>query len=110
MTCSRSSHAGGDAYEASSTPAVRVIILPEVEPVFRLTGRYSALYKLYSERGDDAASLEVLSTCAGSSPRRMLPFCFTIGTGDLSKEWTDAQIPDPLSDVFALLTARAIRR
>lgn len=42
-----------------------VIILPEVEPVFRATGQYSALCKMYSKRGQDAELLEVWSRCAG---------------------------------------------
>jgi hypothetical protein len=43
-----------------------IIILPEVEPVFRATGLYSALCKIYSQRGHDAALLEVWSKCASS--------------------------------------------
>ena len=43
-----------------------IIILPEVEPVFRATGLYSALCKIYSQRGHDAALLEVWSKCVGS--------------------------------------------
>ena len=54
------------------------IVLPEVEPVFRVTGLPSALCKLYSKRGDDAARLEVLSKCVGSSPRRMPLFCLQL--------------------------------
>jgi hypothetical protein len=48
-----------------------VIILAEVEPVFRAAGQYSTLCKLYSKRGDDAALLTVWSKCAtflGLSP------------------------------------------
>ncbi len=38
-----------------------MIVFPEVEPVFRATGQYSALCKMYSKRGDDAALLEAWS-------------------------------------------------
>lgn len=38
-----------------------VVVFPEVEPVFRATGQYSALCKVYSKRGDDAALLETWS-------------------------------------------------
>ncbi|KAH9962835.1 hypothetical protein BC827DRAFT_1129633 [Russula dissimulans] len=67
-----------------------IIVLPEVEPVFRATGRYSALCKVYSKHGHDAALLEVWSKL-------------------VEGEWTDDEIPDPLSDMFALLTARRDR-
>lgn len=43
-----------------------VVILPEVEPVFRATAQYSALCKMYSKRGLDAALLEAWSKCVGS--------------------------------------------
>jgi hypothetical protein len=43
-----------------------IVILPEVEPVFRATGQYSALCKTYSKRGLDAALLEAWSKCVGS--------------------------------------------
>ncbi|KAI0288353.1 hypothetical protein BC826DRAFT_1038656 [Russula brevipes] len=67
-----------------------IIILPEVEPVFRETSQYSALCKMYSKRGHDAALLEIWSKL-------------------VEGEWTDPEIPDPLSDMFALLTARRNR-
>ena len=38
-----------------------VVVFPEVEPVFRATGQYGALCKVYSKRGDDAALLETWS-------------------------------------------------
>ena len=38
-----------------------MVVFPEVEPVFRATGQYSALCKMYSKRGDDAELLEALS-------------------------------------------------
>ena len=41
-----------------------VIMLPQVEPVFRAAGQYSALCKMYSKRGDDAALLDLWSKCA----------------------------------------------
>ena len=40
-----------------------VVVFPEVESVFRATGQYSALCKVYSKRGDDAALLETWSKC-----------------------------------------------
>jgi hypothetical protein len=43
-----------------------VVILPEVKPVFRATGQYSALYKTYPKRGLDAELPEVWSKCVGS--------------------------------------------
>ncbi|KAH9057206.1 hypothetical protein EDB87DRAFT_1578953 [Lactarius vividus] len=67
-----------------------LVVLPEVEPVFRATGQYSALCKMYSKRGDDAALLEAWSKL-------------------VEGEWTDPEISDPLSDMFALLTARRDR-
>ncbi|KAI9438733.1 hypothetical protein H4582DRAFT_2057353 [Lactarius indigo] len=67
-----------------------LVVLPEVEPVFRATGQYSALCKMYSKRGDDAALLEVWSKL-------------------VEGEWTDPEISDPLSDMFALLTVRRDR-
>lgn len=67
-----------------------MIVLPEVEPVLRATGQYSALCKVYSKRGDDAALLEAWSKL-------------------VEGEWTDPEISDPLSDMFALLTARRDR-
>jgi len=68
-----------------------IIVLPEVEPVFRATSLCSALCKMYSKRGDDAALLEVWSKCAGSSPRLHASVLLTIGTADLSRE--SGQIP-----------------
>ncbi|KAI0252527.1 hypothetical protein BJV78DRAFT_1360837 [Lactifluus subvellereus] len=67
-----------------------MIILPEVEPVFRAAGHFSALCKMYSKRGDDAALLNVWSKLVDG-------------------EWTDPEVPDPLSDMFSLLTARRNR-
>jgi len=67
-----------------------LVILPEIEPVFRATGLYSALCKVYSKRGHDAELLEVWSKL-------------------VEGEWVDPGIPDPLSDMFALLTARRNR-
>jgi hypothetical protein len=43
-----------------------IVILPEVEPVFRATGQYSALCRMYLKRGLDAALLEAWSKCVGS--------------------------------------------
>ena len=43
-----------------------LVILPEVEPVLRTTGLYSALCKVYSKLGHDAELLEVWSKYAGS--------------------------------------------
>jgi vacuolar protein sorting-associated protein 3 len=41
-----------------------VIILAEVEPIFRAAGQYDALCKIYLKRGDDAALLDLWSKCA----------------------------------------------
>ena len=69
-----------------------IVVLAEVEPVFRATSLYSALCKMYSKRGDDAALLEVWSKCAGSSsPRLRASVLLTNGTADLSRE--TGQIP-----------------
>ena len=43
-----------------------LVILPEVEPVFRAKGLYSALCNVYSKCGHDAELLEVWSKYAGS--------------------------------------------
>ncbi|KAH9962285.1 hypothetical protein BGW80DRAFT_1180850 [Lactifluus volemus] len=67
-----------------------VVILAEVEPIFRAAGQYSALCKMYSKRGDDAALLDLWSKL-------------------VEGEWIDPDISDPLSDMFALLTARRNR-
>jgi hypothetical protein len=87
-----------------------VVVYPEVEPVFRATGQYSALCKVYSKLGDDAALLEALSKYVA------LSFWFSRAFATYRQfvrlvegEWTDPEIPDPLSDMFALLTARRDR-
>ena len=49
-----------------------LVILPEIEPVFRTTGLYSALCKVYIKRGHDAELLEVWSKYADS----LLLACF----------------------------------
>ena len=55
-----------------------VIVPAEIEPIFRATSLYSALCKMYSKRGDDAALLEAWSKYVGSSPRLMRPFCLQV--------------------------------
>ena len=90
------------------------IILPEVEPVLRATGLYSALCKVYSKRGHDAELLEVWSKYAGSTLLACLHACTPSASHDSDRrlvqgEWVDPGIPDPLSDMFALLTARRNR-
>jgi hypothetical protein len=84
------------------------IILPEVEPVFRATGLYNALCKIYSKRGLDAALLEVWSKCVGT-PLRLCSRSHNLNRRLVEGEWADPGIPDPLSDMFALLTARRNR-
>jgi hypothetical protein len=89
-----------------------IIILPEVEPVFRETGQYSALCKMYSKRGHDAALLEIWSKCAGFSSTSIsafVPLSHNSNRRLVEGEWTDPEILDPLSDMFALLTARRNR-
>jgi len=55
-----------------------LVILPEVEPVFRAMGLYSALCKVYSKRGHDAELLEAWSKYAGSPlPACLHSFCFS---------------------------------
>ncbi len=55
-----------------------LVVLPEVEPVFRAMGLYNALCKIYSNRGHDAELLELWSKCAGSPLRQCLHyFCFS---------------------------------
>ncbi|KAI0052121.1 hypothetical protein FA95DRAFT_1602084 [Auriscalpium vulgare] len=65
--------------------------LSELEPVLQSTGQYNALCKLYQRRGDDEKLLEVWSKLVDG-------------------EWTDTDIPDPLSDIFNLLTERRNRQ
>ena len=86
-----------------------IVILPEVEPVFRATSLYNALCKMYSKRGDDAALLEVWPTCADSSHASHASAAHDWNRRLVEGEWTDPEIPDPLSDMFALLTARRNR-
>ena len=85
---------------------------PEVEPVFCATSLYGTLCKMYSKCGDNTALLEVWSKCICFSPvYRMRPLLLTIGNCRLVEgEWTDPEIPDPLSDMFALLRPGTIRR
>jgi hypothetical protein len=85
-----------------------MVVLPEVEPVFRATGQYNALCKMYSKRGDDVALLEALS--------KYVPLSLFMCSSNIffncrlvEGEWTDPEISDPLSDMFALLTARRDR-
>jgi vacuolar protein sorting-associated protein 3 len=89
------------------------IVLPEVEPVFRAARQYSALCKMYSKRDDDAALLDVWSKCVTF---RCISLFLTIYIDHFCKicrlvegEWTDPEIPDPLSAMFALLTERRNR-
>jgi hypothetical protein len=84
-----------------------VVVYPEVEPVFRATGQYSALCKVYSKLGDDAALLEAWSKCV--SVFFTCIFAYIDDCRVVEGEWTDPEIPDPLSDMFALLTARRDR-
>lgn len=91
-----------------------VVVFPEIEPVFRATGQYGALCKVYSKRGDDAALLETWSKYVSCmcmcnfwqhrNERFLFFFCRLV-----EGEWTDPEIADPLSDMFALLTARRDR-
>ena len=61
-----------------------LVILPEVEPVFRAAGLYSALCKVYSKRGLDAELLEVWSKYARSSLPAFLAL-LTTQIADLSR-------------------------
>jgi hypothetical protein len=85
-----------------------LVILPEVEPIFRATGLYSALCKVYSKLGLDAELLEVWSKYAVPL---YLHACLPSASNGSNRrlvegEWVDPRIPDPLSDMFGLLTAR----
>jgi hypothetical protein len=82
--------------------------LPEVEPVFRATGQYNALCKCIpsaettwrcSKHGQSTCNFLVIFACIST-----IFFCRLV-----EGEWTDPEIPDPLSDMFALLTARRDR-
>ena len=74
-----------------------------------MTSLYSALCKKYSKRGDDAALLEVWSKCVDSSHASHASAAYDWNRRLVEGEWTDPEIPDPLSDMFALLTARCNR-
>ncbi|THH17699.1 hypothetical protein EW146_g3170 [Bondarzewia mesenterica] len=67
------------------------LVVPELEPVLQSTGQYNALCKIYQKQGDDAKLLEVWSKLA-------------------EEEWTDADIPDPLSKMFTFLAERRNRQ
>ncbi|KAA1474965.1 hypothetical protein DENSPDRAFT_841652 [Dentipellis sp. KUC8613] len=67
------------------------LVVEELEPVFKATGQYNALCRIYQKRGDDAKLLEVWSKL-------------------VEGEWTDTDIPDPLTDMFTLLTERRNRQ
>ena len=54
------------------------IILPKVEPIFCMMGLYSTLCKLYSKCRDNAALLEALSKCVGSSLCSVPLFCLLL--------------------------------
>ncbi|KAI0353913.1 hypothetical protein OH77DRAFT_1406102 [Trametes cingulata] len=66
------------------------IVLSELEPVLIKGRHFSALCKLYQQRGDDAKLLETWSRLVGG-------------------EWTDPGIQDPLSRIFDLLTDKKDR-
>ena len=56
---------------------LELVIVPEVEPVFRATSLYSALCKVYLKRGHDAELLEVWSKYASSLLLACLPLRFS---------------------------------
>ncbi|EIM88955.1 uncharacterized protein STEHIDRAFT_109263 [Stereum hirsutum FP-91666 SS1] len=67
------------------------LVLSELEPVFVSTGQYNALCTLYANRGEDGKVLEVWGRLVDG-------------------EWTDPDIPDPLTNMFDLLTDRKDRQ
>ncbi|KAI0312172.1 hypothetical protein OF83DRAFT_1287071 [Amylostereum chailletii] len=66
------------------------LVLPELEPVFVATGQYNALCSIYEQRGDDEKLLEAWSKM-------------------VEGEWSDPEIPDPLSNMLTLLVAKRNR-
>ncbi|KAI0035780.1 hypothetical protein K488DRAFT_76361 [Vararia minispora EC-137] len=66
------------------------VILSELEPIFITTGQYNALCSIYQARGLDEKLLEAWAKIADG-------------------EWTDPEIPDPISSMVALLVARRNR-
>ena len=87
------------------------LVLDELEPVFKKTGQYNALCTLYLNRGEDQKVLEVWS--------KYVFFSLPMSYGDLTEfrlarlvdgEWTDQDIPDPLTKMFDLLTQRKDRQ
>ncbi|KAG6827884.1 hypothetical protein H0H92_010093 [Tricholoma furcatifolium] len=66
------------------------IVISEVEPIFKRNGQYNALCMLYREIGDNAKLLDVWSKL-------------------IDGVWTDEHIPDPLSNMMALLTEKRDR-
>ncbi|KAG6867665.1 hypothetical protein C0993_012565 [Termitomyces sp. T159_Od127] len=66
------------------------VMIPEVEPVLKRKGHYNALCMLYRESGDDGKLLDVWSKL-------------------IEGEWTDNDIPDPLSNMVALLNEKRDR-
>ncbi|KAG6833263.1 hypothetical protein H0H87_009438 [Tephrocybe sp. NHM501043] len=66
------------------------IVLSEVEPFLRRNGQYNALCMLYRQKGDEAKLLHVWSKI-------------------IDGEWTDDDIPDPLSNMITLLAEKRDR-
>ncbi|KAI0064243.1 hypothetical protein BV25DRAFT_1823215 [Artomyces pyxidatus] len=66
------------------------LVVAELEPVFQTTGQYNALCMIYQKRGDDEKLLEVWSKLVDG-------------------QWTDTDIPDPLSNMFTLLAEKRNR-
>ncbi|KAH0578609.1 hypothetical protein H2248_003747 [Termitomyces sp. 'cryptogamus'] len=66
------------------------IVVDEVEPVLKRNGQYNALCMLYRKSGDDRKLLDVWSKL-------------------IDGEWTDEDIPDPLSNMVALLNEKRDR-
>ncbi|KAG6916344.1 hypothetical protein DXG01_007235 [Tephrocybe rancida] len=67
-----------------------VILVSEVESSLRRNGQYNALCMLYRQSGDHTKLLEVWSKL-------------------IDGEWTDEDIPDPLSNMIALLAEKKDR-
>ena len=83
------------------------VVVSEVETAFQEAGQYSALCMLYKQHGDDEKLLETWSKCVSSCSclDSSDAHCSRIADG----QWTDDDIPDPLSNMLALLSEKRHR-
>jgi len=88
------------------------IVLSEVEPVFRQTGRYRALCMIYQQRREDHKLLDVWSKCIFLLDFPLLFFSrptSLIHSRLVDGEWTDNDIADPITSMITLLGDRKDR-